>query len=66
MPADPSMKILVVDDMVTMRKIVRNILKQLGFANTDEAENGEEGLQQFTEREGDRLSDTDIVIVQRS
>ncbi len=47
MPADPSMKILVVDDMVTMRKIVRNILKQLGFANTDEAENGEEGLQKL-------------------
>jgi two-component system chemotaxis response regulator CheY len=47
MPADPNMKILVVDDMVTMRKIVRNILKQLGFANTDEAENGEEGLQKL-------------------
>lgn len=47
MPADPSMKILVVDDMVTMRKIVKNILKQLGFANTDEAENGEEGLQKL-------------------
>lgn len=47
MPADPNMKILVVDDMVTMRKIVKNILKQLGFANTDEAENGEEGLQKL-------------------
>lgn len=47
MPADPSMKILIVDDMVTMRKIVKNILKQLGFANTDEAENGQEGLQKL-------------------
>lgn len=47
MPADPNMKILVVDDMVTMRKIVKNILKQLGFANTDEAENGQEGLQKL-------------------
>lgn len=47
MPADPSMKILVVDDMVTMRRIVKNILKQLGFANVDEAENGQEALQKL-------------------
>jgi two-component system chemotaxis response regulator CheY len=45
MPADPNMKVLVVDDMVTMRRIVKNILKQLGFANVDEAENGQEALQ---------------------
>jgi two-component system chemotaxis response regulator CheY len=38
------MKILVVDDMSTMRRIVKNILKQLGYANVEEAENGEEGL----------------------
>lgn len=47
MPADPSMKILVVDDMVTMRRIVKNILKQLGFGNVDEAENGQEALQKL-------------------
>ncbi|MGE0642082.1 MAG: chemotaxis response regulator CheY [Nitrospira sp.] len=47
MPADPTMKILVVDDMVTMRKIVKNILKQLGFNNIEEAENGQEGLQKL-------------------
>ncbi|HEU4685395.1 MAG TPA: chemotaxis response regulator CheY [Nitrospira sp.] len=47
MPADPNMKILVVDDMSTMRRIVKNILKQLGFANLDEAENGEEALQKL-------------------
>jgi two-component system, chemotaxis family, chemotaxis protein CheY len=44
MPADPSMKIMVVDDMSTMRRIVKNLLKQLGFANVDEAENGQEVL----------------------
>jgi two-component system chemotaxis response regulator CheY len=44
MPADPNMKILVVDDMSTMRRIVKNILKQLGFSNMDEAENGQEAL----------------------
>ena len=47
MPADPNMKILVVDDMVTMRRIVKNILKQLGFSNLDEAENGQEALQKL-------------------
>jgi CheY-like chemotaxis protein len=41
MPADPNMKILVVDDMSTMRRIVKNILKQLGFNNLEEAENGQ-------------------------
>lgn len=47
MPADPNMKILVVDDMVTMRRIVKTVLKQLGFANVVEAENGEDGLQKL-------------------
>ena len=37
-------KILVVDDMATMRRIVKNILKQLGFSNIEDAENGQEGL----------------------
>ncbi|MDR0379482.1 MAG: chemotaxis response regulator CheY [Candidatus Accumulibacter sp.] len=45
--ADPKMKILVVDDFSTMRRIVRNLLKELGFANVDEAEDGAIGLQKF-------------------
>ncbi len=44
MPADPNMKILVVDDMLTMRRIVKNIMRQLGFANVEEAENGQDAL----------------------
>ena len=47
MPADPNMKVLVVDDMATMRRIVKNILKQLGFGNVEESENGEEALQKL-------------------
>ena len=47
MAADPNMKILVVDDMSTMRRIVKNILKQLGFSNMEEAENGQEALQKL-------------------
>ena len=34
------MKILCVDDFSTMRRIVKNILKQLGYENIDEAEDG--------------------------
>ncbi len=37
---DKNMRFLVVDDFATMRRIVRNLLKELGFANVDEAEDG--------------------------
>ncbi|MEW6439856.1 MAG: chemotaxis response regulator CheY [bacterium] len=39
---DRNMKILVVDDFSTMRRIVKNVLKQLGYNNIEEAENGEQ------------------------
>ena len=35
-----SLKFLVVDDFSTMRRIVRNLLKELGFTNVEEAEDG--------------------------
>ena len=38
--ADPKLKFLVVDDFSTMRRIVRNLLKELGYSNVDEAEDG--------------------------
>ena len=41
MNLDTKMKILVVDDFSTMRRIVKNILRQLGFDNIIEAEDGE-------------------------
>lgn len=37
---DSNMKFLVVDDFSTMRRIVRNLLKELGYTNVDEAEDG--------------------------
>jgi two-component system chemotaxis response regulator CheY len=42
--ADKNMKFLVVDDFSTMRRIVRNLLKELGYTNVDEAEDGVAGL----------------------
>ena len=41
---DYRMKVLVVDDFATMRKIVRNILKQIGFEDITEAEDGSVAL----------------------
>ena len=38
--SDLKIKILVVDDFSTMRRIVKNLLKQLGFVNIEEAEDG--------------------------
>jgi two-component system chemotaxis response regulator CheY len=37
-------KVLVVDDFPTMRRIVKNLLKQIGFENIDEAEDGMQAL----------------------
>ncbi|GAB2798114.1 chemotaxis response regulator CheY [Halomonas shantousis] len=42
--ADKNMSILVVDDFPTMRRIVRSLLKELGFTNVEEAEDGQEAL----------------------
>jgi two-component system chemotaxis response regulator CheY len=44
---DKNMRFLVVDDFSTMRRIVRNLLKELGFANVDEAEDGAIALQKL-------------------
>ncbi len=46
--SNPKMKFLVVDDFSTMRRIVRNLLKELGFVNVDEAEDGVVALQKLT------------------
>jgi two-component system chemotaxis response regulator CheY len=42
--ANPDLKFLVVDDFSTMRRIVRTLLKELGFTNVDEAEDGDAAL----------------------
>jgi two-component system, chemotaxis family, chemotaxis protein CheY len=41
---DKGLKILIVDDFATMRKVIRNILKQIGYENIVEAEDGAIGL----------------------
>ena len=38
------MKILIVDDFSTMRRIIRNLLKEIGYSNAEEAEDGQAAL----------------------
>jgi two-component system chemotaxis response regulator CheY len=44
MAVDPSMPILVVDDYSTMIRIIRSLLRQLGFTNIDDALDGSMAL----------------------
>ena len=41
---DKNMKILIVDDFSTMRRIIKNLLRDLGFSNTAEADDGTTAL----------------------
>ena len=47
MALDPSMPILVVDDYQTMVRIIRNLLRQLGFENVDDAPNGSAAIEKM-------------------
>ncbi len=44
MALDPSMPVLVVDDYSTMIRIIRNLLRQLGFVDVDDANDGASAL----------------------
>lgn len=50
---DKNLKFLVVDDFSTMRRIVRNLLKELGFVNADEAEDGAAALRKLQDGDFD-------------
>lgn len=51
MSVDKNMNVLIVDDYKTMLRIIGNLLKQLGFANVDEATDGSMALQMFKEKQ---------------
>jgi two-component system chemotaxis response regulator CheY len=50
---DMNMRLLVVDDFSTMRRIVRNLLKELGFCNVEEAEDGQVALNKLNHQRFD-------------
>ncbi len=51
MTVDMNMCILIVDDYKTMLRMIRNLLKQLGFDNVEEATDGSMALQKLREKE---------------
>lgn len=50
MIVEPSLPILVVDDYMTMVRIIRNLLTQIGFSNIDEASSGAEALEKIQQK----------------
>jgi len=50
---DLNMKVLIVDDFATMRRILRNILKQIGFTNITEADDGSTALKELKKEKYD-------------
>lgn len=49
MALNANMKVLVIDDMATMRKIIKNMLGQIGFKNITEADDGATALPKIKE-----------------
>jgi len=50
MAVDLNMPVLIVDDYKTMLRIIRNLLKQIGFENVAEASDGNEALSKLREK----------------
>jgi two-component system, chemotaxis family, chemotaxis protein CheY len=50
MPAAAAIKVLVVDDQLTMRALIRSALQELGFKDIDDAADGEEGFKSLLTR----------------
>jgi two-component system, chemotaxis family, chemotaxis protein CheY len=64
MPIDKSMPVLVVDDYPSMRRIACNLLRQLGFTEIDEANDGAEALTKLRQKSfGLVISDWDMQTV---
>jgi two-component system chemotaxis response regulator CheY len=52
---DLKMKVLIVDDFATMRRILRNILKQIGFTDITEADDGSTALKELKKEKYDLI-----------
>ncbi len=72
---DLNMKVLVVDDFATMRRIIKNVLKQIGFRKINEADDGTSALKELKKEEYDlvlcdwnmpEMSGLDLLIAMKS
>ena len=62
MAVNMNMDVLIVDDYKTMLRIIRNLLKQIGFLNVDEAIDGSDALKKLQEKDyGLVISDWNMV-----
>ena len=52
---DFNMKVLVVDDFTTIRRVLRNVLKDLGFTNISEADDGKSALKELKKEKFDLI-----------
>jgi two-component system chemotaxis response regulator CheY len=52
---DLNMKVLIVDDFATMRRILKNVLKQIGFTNINEADDGKTALKELKKERYDLI-----------
>ena len=52
---DKNMEILIVDDYQTMLRIIKNLLRQLGFSNVDEASDGQQAYEMFEKKKYDLI-----------
>jgi two-component system chemotaxis response regulator CheY len=52
---DMSIKVMIVDDFATMRRILKNILKQIGFTNIIEADDGATALEELKKNKADLI-----------
>jgi len=55
MAVDPNMPVLIVDDYKTMLRIIRNLLRQLGFTNIEDATDGSQALQKLRQANFDLI-----------
>lgn len=51
MALDTSVPVLIIDDYQTMLRIIRNLLKKIGFTDVDEAKDGREALGKLREKQ---------------
>ncbi len=59
---EKDIKILIIDDFATMRKIIRTVLKDLGFTNLEEAADGSEAIEFLKTKGADSITGYKLIL----